>query len=304
LVNADAGQAVGMIAAIGNFDGVHRGHQHLLNEAATFAKSHGAALGVVLFEPHPRHYFRPDDLPFLLTSTAQRDRLLRAHGVDKIFALTFDKTLANLLPKEFVESVLKHRLGLQGIIAGADFRFGAARAGDGEALKQIGGALGLNVQLASLLIEDNNEAEKLGSSAVREAIGAGDVVRAAYILGRRWSVIGHVKEGQKLGRTLGFATANITLGDYIAPRNGVYATLAIVDGQNYNAVSNYGRRPTVGSDAPLLETHLIDFDGDLYGKEVEVCFVDFIRDEKKFDGLEALQEQIAKDCAVAKNILR
>ena len=292
----------GIIAAIGNFDGVHLGHQHLLHAAAALAAQEGAGLGVVLFDPHPRRYFKPDEAPFLLTSPAQRDAILKSLGADKIFALKFDKALASLTPEAFVKDILAGELGLRGVVTGADFRFGARRAGDVQLLKSIGCEAGLKVEAAALLSGDE-ETGKFGSSGVRKALRQGDVKGAASMLGRNWSVLGKVVEGQKLGRTIGFATANFTLGDIVEPRKGVYATRVNVDGAAMNAVSNFGRRPTVGSAAPLLETHIFDFDGDLYGKTIEVAFVDFIRDEQKFDGLEALKKQIKVDCETAKSML-
>ncbi len=291
-----------IIAAIGNFDGVHLGHQHLLQETARFARRHGARTGVIVFEPHPRRYFRPDDPPFLLTTPAQRDALLRDCGVDEVMALRFNEALASLSPEAFVNSVLRDQLGLAGAVTGADFRFGAKRAGDGAALQSLGKAAGLNIHLVDVLADDGAE-EKFGSSAVRKALQAGDVKSAAAMLGRPWAVHGYIVEGQKLGRTLGFPTANMTLGDYIEPRRGVYAVTATLDGATHKGVANFGRRPTVGSDAPLLETHLFDFAGDLYGKTMKIAFVEFIRDEKKFDGLDALKAQIEKDMTTSKEIL-
>lgn len=291
-----------IVAAIGNFDGLHRGHQHLLKQTAAFAKAHDAAPGVVLFEPHPRRYFRPDDPPFLLTTPAKRDALLREAGAEEIFILTFDRALVSMSPEEFVSGVLKDRLGLAGVVAGADFRFGKGRAGDGASLKALGEAAGLNVKLADVLA-DSSDKEKFGSSAVRAALQAGEVAKAAAMLGREWSVAGVVAEGRKVGRTIGFPTANLTLGELIEPRNGVYATRTTIDGKAYGSVSNFGRRPTVGDSAPLLETFVFDFEGDLYGREIEVAFVAFLRDEQKFDGLDALKTQIAKDCLQARDIL-
>ncbi len=292
----------GVIAAIGNFDGVHLGHQHLLGEAARFATAHHARPGVVLFEPHPRRYFRPDDPPFLLTAPAQRDALLRACGVEEIFTLTFDKALASLTPDDFIRLVLKEKLGLGGIVAGVDFHFGAGRAGDSQTLLATGAEAGLKVKIVDLLSQPA-ESAKFGSSAVRAALRDGDMARAGALLGRPWAVRAVVAQGEKRGRTLGFATANMMLGEIMEPRRGVYATRVRVDGVAYDAVSNFGRRPTVGSQAPLLETHLLDFDGDLYGREIEVDFMHFIRDEVKFDGLDALKAQIAKDCVTARALL-
>ncbi len=291
-----------IIAALGNFDGVHRGHQYLLKQTEEFAKAHGAAAGAVLFAPHPRRYFRPDDPPFLLTLPEQRDALLRAAGAEEIFVLVFEEALASMTPEVFVRDVLKGRLGLAGVVTGADFRFGKGRAGDGEALKTLGEAVGLKVKLADILAE-TPDTEKFGSSAVRAALQEGAVERAAAMLGRDWSVTGVVTEGRKVGRTIGFPTANLTLGELIEPRKGVYATRTKVGGTTYGSVSNFGRRPTVGDSAPLLETYLFDFDGDLYGKEIDVSFAAFLRDEKKFDGLDELKAQIANDCVKARAIL-
>lgn len=290
-----------IVAAIGNFDGVHLGHQFLLEKTKAFAADNKAAPGVVLFEPHPRRYFRPDEPPFLLTRPEKRDALLREAGVQEIFALTFDKSLASMTPEEFVVGVLKERLALSGIVAGADFHFGKDRAGDGAALKALGAQAGMAVKLIDLL--DDHGGGKFGSSAVRDALRRGLVEEATAMLGRPWSVRGPVLKGQKVGRTIGFPTANMTLGDLIAPRQGVYATRVLVGDKTYDAVSNYGRRPTVGSDAPLLETYLFDFEGDLYGRRIEVSFIAFLRDERKFDGLDALKAQIANDCVNARAIL-
>ena len=291
-----------VIAAIGNFDGVHNGHQYLLDQTAAFAKSNGARTGVVLFDPHPRRYFRPDDPPFLLTQSAQRDALLRSHGAQEVYSLPFDKALASKSPEAFVYGVLKEELSLAGVVTGEDFRFGAARAGDGSALQSLGEAAGLHVKLVPVIASAPGEA-KFGSSAIRNALQAGEVEAASRMLGRRWTVRGVVESGEKRGRLIGFPTANITLGDYIEPRYGVYAVMVAVEGKSHAGVANFGRRPTVGAPAPLLEAHLFDFDGDLYGKSIDVEFAAFIRDEQKFDGLEALKAQIQADCASARQLL-
>ena len=289
-----------VIAAIGNFDGVHLGHQALLRETVRIAGEQDAAPGAIVFEPHPRRFFSPDAPPFLLYASEMRDKFLKDHGAEEILKIVFDASLSKLSPSNFVYDVLIDRLGVSGLVAGADFRFGAKRAGDRAYLEKVGEDLGFHVEIVDLLKEGS---EKFGSSAVREAIKQGDMASAASMLGRSWSVSGRIAEGQKLGRTLGFPTANVTLGEIIEPRHGVYATRARVDGKEFAAVSNFGRRPTVGADAPLLETHLLDFDGDLYGKTLEIVFVEFIRDEQKFDGLDALKAQIAKDRDQASKIL-
>lgn len=290
------------IAAIGNFDGVHLGHQHLLKDTIAFAQAHGARPAALTFDPHPRRFFQPDAPPFRLTGAGMRRDLLEQYGAEKVFVLTFDRSLSALTPKEFMVSVLKDKLGLAGVVAGADFRFGKGRAGGIEALQTIGEDAGLLIRIAEV-VSDGPGAEKYSSSDVRSALAEGDVKTAARLLGHHWAVRGRVVEGQKLGRTLGFPTANFTLGDLVHPRAGVYATRVRHGGENYDAVSNFGRRPTVGADAPLLETHLFDFDGDLYGAEIDVEFIAFLRDEQKFDGLDGLKSQIAEDSAQAREIL-
>ena len=292
----------GFIAAIGNFDGVHRGHQHLLGETIAFARNHAMRPAALTFDPHPRRYFRPDEPPFLLTSPAMRNDLLRRYGAEDVFVLTFDESLASQTPEAFMVETLKQELGLAGVVAGADFRFGKGRAGGIEALQTIAEEAGLLVRIAEV-ISEKPFAEKYSSSDARAAIKEGDMAKAAHVLGRPWGVRGRVIEGQKLGRTLSFPTANLVLGDVLAPRLGVYAVRARLDEETYDAVSNYGRRPTINEGAPLLETYLFDFDGDLYGREIEIEFVEFIRDEEKFDGLDALKAAISSDCERARAIL-
>lgn len=291
-----------VIAAIGNFDGVHLGHQALLRQTLQFARDNGATPGVITFEPHPRRFFIPDAPPFLICTSQTRDALLRACGVEEILTVTFNASLAELSPTAFIEDVLIDRMNISGLVAGADFRFGAKRAGDRALLEAFGKRDGFAVKIAEL-VTDEPAGEKFGSRAIRDALQRGAVDRAAVMLGRCWSVTGLVEEGRKVGRTIGFPTANMTLGELLEPRKGVYATRAKVGGKSYGAVSNFGRRPTVGSDAPLLETFLFDFDGDLYGGQVEVEFVAFLRDEEKFDGLDMLKAEIAKDCIRAREIV-
>lgn len=291
-----------LVAAIGNFDGVHRGHQRLVAETAEFARRRGADPAVVVFNPHPRRFFRPGDPPFLLTTPERRDALLREAGAAVVLPLVFDAALAALPPEAFVADVLKARLGLKGVVTGTDFRFGKGRAGDADLLARAGEAAGIEALAVAPRVESAAGA-KIGSSAIRAAIAAGDVRDAALMLGRRWAVDGIVASGQKLGRTIGFPTANLSLGELVEPRCGVYAVEAMTAGARYGGVANFGRRPTVGASAPLLEVHLFDFNGELYGARLDVAFVDFIRDERKFDGLDALKGQIEADCRSARRIL-
>lgn len=292
----------GVVAAIGNFDGVHRGHQQLLKKTAAFARSLHRPPAALVFDPHPRRYFRPDDPPFLLTTPKTRDALLRRYGAAEVITLTFDAALAAMTPEAFVRQILASKLALAGVVTGTEFRFGKGRAGDAGMLKALCAEAGIE---AFFIKPDRADTigEKISSSAIRAAVQDGDVRAAAAMLGRPWSVEGEVVCGQRLGATLGFPTANITLGDLIEPRRGVYAVEAAVEGEVLPGVANFGRRPTVGAAAPLLETHLFGFDGDLYGKTIEVSLLDFIRDERKFDGLEALKAQISADCEAARFLL-
>ncbi|MFN3959809.1 MAG: bifunctional riboflavin kinase/FAD synthetase [Parvularculaceae bacterium] len=289
-------------AAIGNFDGVHRGHRFLLERTIAFADALGADPAAVVFDPHPRRYFRPDDPPFLITTSRTRDRLLKKSGAGRVFSLTFDKALASLSPEAFVRDILKTRLGLAGVATGKDFRFGAGRAGDVASLAVLCEKHGLRALIVDPL-SDQQHSQKIGSTAIREAILSGAVDRAAAMLGRPWRVDGVVERGRQIGRSLGFPTANLTLGDLIEPRRAVYAVRAIVDNRRHDGVANFGHKPTVGDVAPLLEVHLFDFSGDLYGKTIGVEFVAFLRDERKFDSLDALKAQIATDCLDAQKKL-
>lgn len=291
-----------IIAAIGNFDGVHRGHRALLARVAEIAKERSAKPGAVVFDPHPRRYFRPNDPPFLITTPSMRNALLREAGASAVMPLAFDAALASLRPEEFVRDVLKVRLGLAGVAVGADFRFGAGRAGDAAGLASLCSASGLYAEILEPLAEKGHS-DKIGSTAIREAILSGAVDRAADMLGRFWRVEGVIEAGNRVGRTLGFPTANMTLGELIELRRGVYAVRAEIDGERFKGVANFGRRPTVGAPSPLLEVHLFDFARDIYGRRANVDFIRFMRDEMKFSGLDALKAQIALDCEEARRIL-
>ena len=287
------------VAAIGNFDGVHLGHQRLIAETAALARAMDAKLAVVVFVPHPRRFFRPDDPPFLLTTAQQRDALLTAHGVERVDHLAFNATLSAMTPEEFVYDILKGALDLAGVVTGTEFRFGKGRAGDVGALKKLCETAGMRA-LAVTPAGEGPQGQKIGSSVIRTALQAGEIRNARRMLGRPWEVEGEIVRGAQLGRTLGFPTANMTLGELIEPRRGVYAVEAEVKGRLLGGVANFGRKPTVGAPAALLETHLFDYDGDLYGAPMKVRFLDFLRDERKFDGLDALKAQIAADSIEAR----
>ncbi|MEM9170856.1 MAG: bifunctional riboflavin kinase/FAD synthetase [Pseudomonadota bacterium] len=298
-----AGAGERLFAAIGNFDGVHRGHRALLDATATAARSADAALGAAVFEPHPRRFFQPDAPAFLLTTAEERARLLNDAGASRVLTIPFDAPLAAMTPRAFVFDILRERLGLAGVAAGADFRFGKDRAGDAQALARLAAEAGLQALIVDPVAAAGAADDKIGSSAVRAALRDGAPDRACALLGRSWTVSGVVQEGRRLGRTLGFPTANLALGDLVEPKYGVYAVTADCDGTRCAGVANFGRRPTLGDTAPLLETHLFDFDGDLYGRALTVALEHFIRPEMKFDGVEALKNRIAEDVAAARALM-
>lgn len=290
--------------ALGNFDGVHRGHQALLAHAAGHARTFGGPLVVLTFEPHPRRYFVPDTAPFRLTLTPAKTRLLGEFGVEAVLAQRFDADFAALSAEAFVDDVLLAGLGARHAVCGYDFTFGARRGGNVERLRELGAARDLGV---SVLDPVMHEGEIYSSTRIREALRAGWASEAAELLGRAWEIEGVVELGDRRGRTIGFPTANVALGEHLRPRFGVYAVRALVEGQESkgwrNGVANLGKRPTVGKLLENFEVHLFDFTGDLYGKNLRVALVDFIRPEMKFAGLDQLKAQIAADGEAARAIL-
>jgi len=294
------------VAALGNFDGVHAGHCAVLDHARDLAARIGSQPVAAVFSPHPRRLFRPDDPPFRLMSDAQRERALLAAGAARVDTIPFDKALAAMTPEEFVRDVLVNRLALDGVVTGADFCFGTGRAGNAGTLKALGAQFGLAVAIAPTLIADSlHDRGKFSSSAVRHALRDGDVETAANLLGRPWAIEGEVAHGDKRGRTLGFPTANIALGEYLRPKAGVYAVQARLPGRDapVGGVANIGKRPTVEGTEERLEVYFFDFSGDLYGQTLGVELLGFIREERRFDGLEALKAQIAADSASARALL-
>jgi riboflavin kinase/FMN adenylyltransferase len=295
-------EARGAAIALGEFDGVHRGHQRVIAAAATAAGKLGAPLGVISFEPHPRRWFHPETEPFRLMTLDQQARALDDLGVDFFYVLPFEAEMAEMSDETFAAEVLSAGLGARHIAAGFDITFGKGRSGDPEALKRYGDAYGFSVSIAERVGDE--QAAKFSSSAVREALKAGHPERATSILGRPFAIEGVVVEGQKLGRQLGFPTANVSGGDYVRPRLGSYATRTrLADGREIPGVANFGVNPTTGLVEARLEVWLFDFDEDLYGQTIETDFVAFLRPELKFEGLEPLIDQIGKDAAEAKAIL-
>lgn len=288
--------------AIGAFDGVHRGHQAVIALARDYARMIGSPLGVVSFTPHPRRWFQPDAAPFGLMTTDQMARALGQLGVDVLYLLPFDGEMAAMSDEQFARDVLGDGLGIAHAAVGFDFTFGKGRTGSPEALRRYGETEGFTVSVAERL--DDADGLKLSSSAVREALKAGDMTRAAAILGRPFAVQGEVIHGDKRGRIIGVPTANVSLGGYMRPAYGVYATRTrLPDGRVVDGVANLGVRPMYPTEDPLLEVWLFDFNEDLYGQTVETELVAFLRGEMKFDGLEALKVQIEQDAADARAVL-
>lgn len=297
----------GGLIAIGNFDGVHLGHQAVIAKAREKAEAMNCPLGVMLFDPHPRQFFAPDSPPFRLTRLTTRARLLADKGVDFILALPFDAAMASCSAENFIDNILAASLNIRGVAIGHDFRFGKDRRGDVDMLEAF--APKHNFEVIRTLAENQPDSDTpYSSSAVRAALRDGAPQIAAALLGHHWSIEGIVAQGDQRGRTIGFATANMALDDYLQPKFGVYAVRAEIQdgalaGQVFDGVANLGLRPTVGTDAPRLETHLFDFADDVYGCTLDVALMHFIRPEQKFDGLDALKQQISKDSQQAREML-
>lgn len=292
----------GAAVAIGAFDGVHRGHQAVIAEASEAARRLDAPLAVVSFDPHPRRWFQPDAAPFRLMTTGQMARALGPLGVDRLYLLPFDAGMAAMSDEGFARDVLAGGLGIRHAAVGFDFTYGKGRTGSPEGLRRHGEALGFTVSVADRI--DDPDGLKLSSSAVREALKAGDMARAATILGRPFAIEGEVVHGDKRGRTIGVPTANVGMGDYMRPAYGVYAVRArLPDGRTFDGVANLGLRPMYALDEPLLEVWLFDFDGDLYGQALETELVALLRGELTFDSLDALKVHIDADAAAARAVL-
>ncbi|QTN18715.1 bifunctional riboflavin kinase/FAD synthetase [Brevundimonas sp. AJA228-03] len=292
----------GAAAALGAFDGVHRGHQAVIASARDAAKRLDAPLAVVSFEPHPRRWFQPEAAPFRLMTPGQMARALEPLGVEGLYLLPFDAEMAGLSDTGFAHRVLCEGLGLRHAAIGFDFTYGKGRTGSPDSLTRAGADLGFSVSVTDRI--DDAGGLKLSSSAVREALHAGDMARAAAILGRPFAIEGEVVHGDKRGRTIGVPTANVRLGDYMRPAYGVYATRTrLPDGRVIDGVANLGVRPMFEIAEPLLEVWLFDFSGDLYGQTVETELVALLRGEMKFDGLDALKTQIDGDARMAKIVL-
>ncbi|MGB3556611.1 MAG: bifunctional riboflavin kinase/FAD synthetase [Jannaschia sp.] len=297
-IDAIPDDARGSSAAIGNFDGVHLGHQHVLD----LARRGGVPLGVVTFEPHPREVFAPEAPPFRLMNAGARAARLSKLGVDLLFELPFP-SVAPLSAEAFLGDVLATRLGLTHVVVGTDFRFGKGRAGDVALLREGGARLGFDVTVADLM----GGTAPVSSTAIRDALSEGRPADAAEMLGHWHRIEGSVLHGEKRGRTLGYPTANMALDGLHLPRLGVYAVIVdIYDGPHagrHHGVASLGIRPMFGENSPNLETFLFDFDGDLYGTDLSVALVAFLRPEMTFDGLPDLIARMDRDSVQARAIL-
>ncbi len=292
--------ARGSVLAIGNFDGVHRGHQVLLAKARDIAKAAKTPAGVLAFEPHPRTLFQPERPHFRLTTITQRIALFRRFGMDLCVVLPFDRKLAELTADHFIERVLVAGLGIKHAVIGYDFHFGKDRGGSPQSLVAAGKEMGFGVTVVEPVADGG---EVLSSSAVRAELAQGDVEGAAALLGHRWRVAGEVKGGAHRGTGMGYPTANIGLPPGTALAHGIYAVKVHVGGKVHDGAAYLGTRPTFDNGDAVLETFLLDFDGDLYGKTIELEFVGFIRGDRKFDGTPALVTQMDKDVARARELL-
>ncbi len=290
----------GGVVALGNFDGFHRGHQVVVGAALHRARAERRPALVATFDPHPARFFRPEAAPFSLTTTAQKLDLLAAFGIDGAVVLPFDAEFAAQSGEAFVADWLGQRIGAAAAFSGADFTFGAKRACGTADLARLGKAHGIAAEVVPAVTD---AAGVISSSRVRTLLHAADPRGAEALLSRPFTIRGTVAHGAKLGRTLGFPTANIALGDYLRPTYGVYAVRACVDGKWVDGVANLGIRPMIEPPLELLEVHLFDFAGDLYGRTVDVALVDYLRPEWKLDGLDTLMRQIDADCAEAKRRL-
>lgn len=298
-------QLRGAALAIGNFDGVHRGHQALIVRARDRAQAstrHGAShlAGAIVFEPHPREFFHPERPHFRLTTLEQKLALFEKAGLDMTVVVPFDGKLAALDADSFIEKVLVAGLGVRHIVIGYDFFFGKGRGGSAEHMQRRGAEMGFGVSVIPPVAEDG---EVISSSAIRAEIAQGDVAGAAHMLGHWWSVTGEVVGGAKRGTGMGYPTANIHLPRTTPLAYGIYAVFIDGPGGRHQGAAYLGTRPTFDNGPPVLEVFLFDFDANLYGCRIEVSFVEFLRADKRFEGMEALVAQMDKDCARARQVL-
>jgi riboflavin kinase/FMN adenylyltransferase len=296
-----AGPLRGAVLAMGNFEGVHRGHRAVIAAALERARAIGRPAAALTFAPHPRAFFNPGEALFHLTDAEQKLRLFAATGLDGAVVMTFDAALAALEPRAFIEQVLVERFAVAGVAIGFDFHFGKARAGSPAFLKAEGKRLGFEVDMVPPLLD---RGRRISSGAIRAALAAGEVEEAAALLGYPWFVTGEVVHGDKRGRELGYPTANLRLDPGCGLRHGVYAVRTEIDGKRFDGVANFGRRPMFDTGVVLLEVYLFEFSGDLYGRTLDVALIAWIRPEFKFDTVDELVRRMGEDGAIARIALR
>lgn len=294
------GQTRDSVLAIGNFDGVHRGHQHVLARARALARRKGATFGVMSFEPHPRSFFAPDRPLFRLSPEPVKLQLFEAMGADYAVILPFGPRLAGMEPGAFLQEIVVDGLGAGHVVVGFDFHFGAGRRGSPDFLRAWGGERGLGVTVVEAREEGG---EVISSSRIREALAWGDVATANRLLGYRWFVRGEVIHGDKRGRDLGYPTANMALPPETGLAHGIYGVRVLVDGRLHGGAASFGRRPQFDNGRVLLETYIFDFSGDLYGRDISIEFIARLRPEARFESVEALVAQMQRDCAAARQAI-
>ena len=291
----------GSVVALGNFDGFHLGHQAVVGRAVARAFHERRPVIVATFEPHPVRYFKPDVPPFRLTTLDQREQLFAHAGADAMLVFEFGEELRSTSAEEFVSGLLAGKIGAAGIVTGDDFSFGKGRSGNVELLKTLGSYSGILAEAVAPVLVDG---ERVSSGRIRESLVDGDIARATHLLSRDFSIEGIVQRGDQRGRELGYPTANLALGDYQRPKYGIYAVRVVLeDGSEHPGVASLGVRPTFEPPQELLEAHLFDFAGDLYGQKIEVALHAYIREEKKFDGIEPLIAHMKQDEARARHLL-
>ena len=289
------------IVALGNFDGFHLGHQAVVGRAIQRGFHERRPVIVATFDPHPVRFFKPDLPPFRLTTLDQREALFAHAGADAMLVFEFNEALRSTSAEDFVTELLAKRIGAAGVVTGDDFTFGKARGGNAELLRTLGEQHGIVAETVAPVLLDG---ERISSGRIREALEAGDTATATHLLSRDFAIEGVVQRGDARGRELGYPTANLALGDYQRPKYGIYAVrVTLDDGSEHPGVASLGVRPTFDPPQELLEAHLLDFDGDLYGRRIEVALHGFIRDEKKFDGIDALVAEMRDDEAQARKLL-
>lgn len=292
----------GAVLALGNFDGFHRGHQQVVAEAVAWARSEGRPAIVATFDPHPVRHFAPDSPPFRLTTLDQRAELFAAAGADAMLVFHFGPELAAMSAQDFIADLLARRIGAAGVVTGEDFTFGKGRGGNVAMLANEGPQHGVAARAVSAVCDDGMI---VSSSAIRDALKAGECDAATRLLTRPFTIRGTVQHGDKRGREIGFPTANLDMGPYLRPRYGIYAVTGrvLATGQRLTGAANLGIRPSFDPPKELLEPYFFDFSGNLYGQEIEVELIHFLRPEAKFTDMDALIAQMARDCDEARAIL-